>query len=109
MCSNDVYIDEAKKSFGRVAAMNNEEPIASPIASEPKAPPFTLYPNPSTGYVSVVGDEISIIQVQNSQGQAVSCPVAWQGTKGSVDLSGQMNGMYFILINGIANRVVIGR
>ena len=56
-----------------------------------------VYPNPSTGIVNIIGQDLKSAEVFNTLGQHVAT-AAGDGERLSVDLSGQPAGVYFVSV-----------
>ncbi len=70
-----------------------QEPIYLGIEDETSL--CTLYPNPTTGLVTITGHNLKTAEVFNTQGQHVATATG-DGERFTADLSGQPAGVYFV-------------
>ena len=69
---------------------------------------YSIYPNPTSGVVSVEGENINIIGIYNAVGQLISI-VRVNGEKATVDMSGFGTGVYFFNVIDNANGTTVQR
>jgi hypothetical protein len=62
----------------------------------------TIYPNPSTEVINILGEAMSTVEVLNSFGQTI---IKVKGTN-TIDISGIAKGLYFIEVSNDRNEVI---
>ena len=75
---------------------------------ETSANAYNVYPNPTTGVVTIEGENISVISIYNAAGQLVNI-VRVNGDNATVDMSSFGTGVYFMNIIDGANNTSIQR
>lgn len=76
--------------------------------NETAANAFNIYPNPTTGMVTVEGENINVVSIYNAAGQLVNI-VRANGSNVNVDLSVYGTGVYFLNVIDNANNTTIQR
>ncbi len=69
---------------------------------------FSIYPNPATNIVNVITDRNAELSIFNVTGKEVK-HISANGNTTSIDISELPNGLYFIVANGIAQKLTIER
>lgn len=75
------------------------------VASTSSATAVSIYPNPTSGIITVKGKEGSQIQVFNSIGELILSTELKNETI-ELDLSNQSNGIYFIRVGSATNKII---
>lgn len=76
--------------------------------NETAANAFNIYPNPTTGMVTVEGENINVVSIYNAAGQLVNI-VRANGSNVNVDLSSYGTGVYFLNVIDNANNTTVQR
>jgi len=76
--------------------------------NEAAANAFNVYPNPTTGMVTVEGENINVVSIYNAAGQLVNI-VRANGSNVKVDLSSFGTGVYFLNVIDNANNTTVQR
>ncbi len=99
---NDIdYTTEIYKFF------TGQENVPTSIESN-VAENFSIYPNPAANIVNVITDRNAELSIFNATGKEVKHISANENTT-SIDISELPNGLYFIVANGIAQKLTIER
>ena len=99
---NDIdYTTEIYKFF------TGQENVPTNIESN-VAENFSIYPNPAANIVNVITDRNAELSIFNVTGKEVKHISANENTT-SIDISELPNGLYFIVANGIAQKLTIER
>ncbi|MBQ2077106.1 MAG: T9SS type A sorting domain-containing protein, partial [Bacteroidales bacterium] len=99
---NDIdYTTEIYKFF------TGQENVPTSIESN-VAENFSIYPNPAANIVNVITDRNAELSIFNVTGKEVKHISANENTT-SIDISELPNGLYFIVANGIAQKLTIER
>lgn len=100
--SHDIdYNTEIYKFF--IGQENVPTDIESNVAEN-----FSIYPNPAANIVNVITDRNAELSIFNATGKEVKHISANENTT-SIDISELPNGLYFIVANGIAQKLTIER
>lgn len=73
--------------------------ISTPLIHEMNV---SLYPNPTSGLINIVGNKLQTISISNALGQKVSAAQHINHNSASIDLSAMPTGLYFVLIQDIS-------
>lgn len=99
---NDIdYTTEIYKFF------TGQENVPTNIESN-VAENFSIYPNPAANIVNVITDRNAELSIFNVTGKEVK-HISANGNTTSIDISELPNGLYFIVANGIAQKLTIER
>ena len=99
---NDIdYTTEIYKFF------TGQENVPTSIESN-VAENFSIYPNPAANIVNVITDKNAELSIFNATGKEVK-HISANGNTTSIDISELPNGLYFIVANGIAQKLTIER
>ena len=99
---NDIdYTTEIYKFF------TGQENVPTSIESN-VAENFSIYPNPAANIVNVKTDRNAELSIFNATGKEVK-HISTNGNTTSIDISELPNGLYFIVANGIAQKLTIER
>ena len=76
--------------------------------NETAANAFNIYPNPTTGMVTVEGENINVVSIYNAAGQLVNI-VRANDSNVNVDLSSYGTGVYFLNVIDNENNTTVQR
>jgi len=82
--------------------------VGEASVSETMENAYNVYPNPTTGMVTVEGENINVISIYNAAGQLVNI-VRVNGDNATVDMSSFGTGVYFLNIVDGANNTSVQR